>query len=90
MQFSSVVFAEEEVMEMGLADVDPVSLNKVRSRNNGSDPYKADLASFDREKFYKRIGFNMDEEKKEEPQEDYLMVAEICTTEFGSEGLADN
>ena len=46
---------QDEMLEMGLADQEEVNLSKSKSRLS-STPAKADLASFDREKFYRRIG----------------------------------
>ena len=49
----------EELVEMGMADHEEVNVSK--SRNNiGASPAKADLAGFDREKFYKRLGVDPD------------------------------
>jgi len=49
------------------------------------------LSRFDREKFYKRIGVNVDENEPHQAAEPEVeMVEQVCVTEFGSEGFADN
>ena len=53
-----------EVLEMGLADTDPVFLSKNQDLAARRGPHKADLASFDREKFYSRLGINPDDTQK--------------------------
>jgi len=89
-EFSDPFMMEEQIFTEGLADINPVQLSK-SSRNNGREGRKADLTSFDRDKFYKRIGidFNPTEEVQQE-DEDCIMMVEVCTTEFGSVDLADN
>ena len=74
---------EAEVVEMGLADMAPVAVEKRNSRAAKRQP-KADMSHFDREKFYNRLGLNSD------PQAiDIIEECEVCTTEVGSVGLAD-
>ena len=73
------------MLEMGLADQEETNLSKSKAHLMSS-PHKADLANFDREKFYRRIG--VDPEKSEEDR-DLIMVAEMMTSEYGSVGLAD-
>ena len=80
-----MVMQDEIMVEMGLADQEEVNLSKSKAHLRSS-PHKADLANFDREKFYRRIG--VDPEKPEEDQ-DLIMVAEMLTSEYGSVGLAD-
>ena len=46
------------MIEIDLADSNPVIVQKVVSRNKGLGPRKADLATLDREKMYKRLGFD--------------------------------
>ena len=43
------------------------------------------MSSFDRDKFYKRIGFDPEQQDDQE----CIMVAELLTSEYGSTGLAD-
>ena len=49
----------EEVIEMGMADDQEINFSKSRSQL-GTTPCKADLSSFDRDKFYKRLGVDPD------------------------------
>ena len=44
-----------EVIEMGLADMAPIAVEKRNIRAGKRQP-KADLCHFDREKFYNRLG----------------------------------
>ena len=82
MEFGPLVL-EAEVVQMGLADTAPVAVEKRRNRAGKRQP-KADMSHFDREKFYNRLGLNSD------PHDiDIIEECEVCTTEFGSEGLAD-
>ena len=68
---------------MGLADTAPVAVEKRNNRAGKRQP-KADMSHFDREKFYNRLGL------KSDPQAiDIIEECEVCTTELGSEGLAD-
>ena len=68
---------------MGLADMAPVAVEK-RNIHAGRKQPKADMSHFDREKFYNRLGL------KPDPQAiDIIAECEVCTTEHGSEGLAD-
>jgi hypothetical protein len=61
------------------------------TRNKSREGRKADLSSFNRDKFYKRIGvdFGSAEEIQQE-DEDCIMMDEVFTTEFGSVDLADH
>ena len=60
-----VVLNDDDLIEIGHADSIPTSIEKqkvvkaARSR-------KADMNSFDREKFYKRLGINQDATKSDE------------------------
>ena len=47
------------------------------------------MSSFDRDKFYKRLGVNPDAEESDRPEADMYMVAEVQTTENGSVEMAD-
>ena len=47
------------------------------------------MSSFDRDKFYKRLGVNPDAENSDKPEADLYMVAEVQTTENGSVEMAD-
>lgn len=78
------IMLEEEEGDMGLADMEPILMHKNQSRNRGRQAAKADMSSFDREKFYKRLGV----EDLVDPE--CLMVAEMQSSEYGSIGLADN
>ena len=69
---------------MGLAYTAPVAVEKRNNRAGKRQP-KADMYHFDREKFYNRLGI------KSDPQAiDIIEECEVCTTELGSEGLADD
>lgn len=49
------------------------------------------MTTFDREKFYKRLGVDLNEAHQvQDEDEDLMMVAQVCTTEYGSVGLADS
>ena len=50
-----MVMQDEIMVEMGLADQEEVNMSKSKAYLRSS-PHKADLANFDREKFYRRIG----------------------------------
>ena len=54
------------MIEIDLADSNPVIVQKVVSRNKGLGPRKADLATLDREKMYKRLGFDPEQKLKEQ------------------------
>ena len=83
-------------LDQGFADIEPITLHKRNnSRKSRKGPFKADLCVFDRAKFYQRLGVKLSEEDEQHDGDnnsggDCLMVAEICTTEFGSVGLADD
>ena len=62
-EFAQMVL-QDEVIEMGQADQNPVSFAVSNARNAGPRR-KADLAGFDREKFYKRLGINIYDPKEE-------------------------
>ena len=46
---------------MDQADSNPVSVEKVRPANAKKTARKADMSAFDREKFYKRIGIDLNQ-----------------------------
>lgn len=76
---------EEMFLEMGLADQDEISLSKSNVKVRSAPP-KADLAGFDREKFYRRLGIDPENNEREM----MIMIAEQqMTSECGSVGLAD-
>ena len=60
-ELSAPVVLQDEVFEMDQADSNPVSVEKVRPANAKKTARKADMSAFDREKFYKRIGVDLNQ-----------------------------
>lgn len=65
-------------------------LRKQQSRNAGRK--RADLQTFDREKFYKRLGVDLNQVLQvQEEDVGSQMIAEVCeASEYGSVGYADS
>ena len=62
---------------MGLADTDPITISKQNDLAVHKGLIKADLATFDREKFYSRLGINPDAPDEESLIEDVKVNSEV-------------
>lgn len=84
MEFSAPMIMNDVMGEVSMADLEPIQLAK---KKTAVARRKADLTTFDREKFYKRIGVKIDES---DPEDEVLEMGELSTIEVGGMGLADS
>lgn len=63
MEFSAPMMMNDVMGEVSMADLEPIHLAKKKAVVARR---KADLTTFDREKFYKRVGLKIDESDQED------------------------